>query len=215
MIVFRLFWVAVMFAVPFSMMVGLAGPGVAQDALELQGTCDTCHGTNGKTKGPLIPRLAGQRQKYLEKQIRDFRTAARGAETENLSSIAGSRSHPKLKVDFKGLTDAQITRLAAAYAGEACINPSAPPPAIPPKAMECLACHDDRSTSHGAWVARLSGQNKSYLLNQIYALQIAKREGDDAKNLTRRHPVMEDRVGNLSQLQVEQLAEFFSRLSCR
>ncbi len=203
------------FVVLLAMAAAWTGPVAAESALEQQKACDTCYGANGKTKGPLIPRLAGQLQKYLEKQIRDFGTAVQDSKKDSLANIAGSRAHPKIKVDFKRLTDEQITKLAGAYAAEACFTPASGEPPAPARAGTCLACHYDKATSHGAWVPRLSGQNKPYLTNQIYALQIAKRSRDDAIGVTRRHPVMEDQVGDLTTGEVEQLAGYFSRRRCR
>jgi cytochrome c553 len=41
--------------------------------------CATCHGEKGETVGEDFPRLAGQHESYLEKQLRDFQSGARRA----------------------------------------------------------------------------------------------------------------------------------------
>ena len=40
-------------------------------------TCTACHGVNGNSTMPSFPKLAGQSEKYLLKQLRDFKTGAR------------------------------------------------------------------------------------------------------------------------------------------
>ncbi len=65
-------------------------------------TCVGCHGSNGIGNSPEFPNLAGQKQAYLAKQLKAFRS--------------GKRSDPSMNAMVKALSDADIDNLAAYYA---------------------------------------------------------------------------------------------------
>jgi len=76
------------------------GAAEAQDPPSLK-ACSACHGANGISVAPDIPNLAGQRARYLEKQLKAFRSGDRHSEIMN--AIAGQ------------LDDATIGTLAAYF----------------------------------------------------------------------------------------------------
>jgi cytochrome c553 len=63
--------------------------------------CDRCHGLNGNSTEPDLPALAAQRQDYLEKTLRAYRT--------------GERKSPQMAAMSDALTDADVESLAAYY----------------------------------------------------------------------------------------------------
>ena len=64
-------------------------------------TCAGCHGAEGVSSNPMWPSLAGQKEQYLAKQLRDFRD--------------GKRHNPVMSPMASGLTDQDIENLAAYY----------------------------------------------------------------------------------------------------
>lgn len=64
--------------------------------------CAACHGAEGISANPLWPNLAGQKEAYLVKQIKAFKS--------------GERKDPSMAPMVAGLTDADIENLAAYYA---------------------------------------------------------------------------------------------------
>jgi cytochrome c553 len=64
--------------------------------------CGACHGTAGISAVPTYPNLAGQKEAYLAKQLKDFKS--------------GTRNDPTMKGMAAGLSDADIADLAAYYA---------------------------------------------------------------------------------------------------
>jgi cytochrome c553 len=64
--------------------------------------CDRCHGINGNSIDPRLPALAAQRADYLQKVLNDYRT--------------GTRKSPRMAAMSDGLTDQDISGLAAHYA---------------------------------------------------------------------------------------------------
>lgn len=65
-------------------------------------TCAGCHGMNGTSNNPMYPNLAGQKENYLEKAIKDYRD--------------GKRSDTMMSSMVKGLSDTDVADLAAFYA---------------------------------------------------------------------------------------------------
>lgn len=65
-------------------------------------TCAACHGANGISAIPMYPNLAGQKEQYLLKQLKDFK--------------AGNRKDPVMAPMAMALSDADMANLAAYYA---------------------------------------------------------------------------------------------------
>jgi cytochrome c553 len=64
--------------------------------------CAACHGPAGISVSPLWPNLAGQKEAYLVKQIKAFKS--------------GERKDPSMAPMVAALTDADIENIAAYYA---------------------------------------------------------------------------------------------------
>jgi cytochrome c553 len=65
-------------------------------------TCAACHGAAGIAPIPMYPNLAGQKEAYLSKQLKDFK--------------AGKRKDPVMSAMAAPLSDDDIANLAAYYA---------------------------------------------------------------------------------------------------
>lgn len=79
-------------------MAGDAEAGKAKSA-----TCAGCHGANGVSGNNLWPNLAGQKEGYLAKAIKDYRD--------------GKRNDPMMSAMAKPLSDDDAANLAAYYSG--------------------------------------------------------------------------------------------------
>ncbi len=64
-------------------------------------TCAACHGAEGISPSPIWPNLAGQKDQYLVKQMKDFRD--------------GNRKDPMMAPMAAALTDQDIEDLAAYF----------------------------------------------------------------------------------------------------
>ncbi len=69
-------------------------------------SCVACHGKDGFSSAPNFPNLACQKDKYLVKQLKDFRD--------------GTRSDPVMVNFAKPLSDADIDNLASYYSQLPC-----------------------------------------------------------------------------------------------
>ena len=67
-------------------------------------SCAGCHGATGTSPSPMWPNLAGQKEAYLAKQMKDFKN--------------GTRTDATMNAMAKPLSDADINNLAAFYAAQ-------------------------------------------------------------------------------------------------
>lgn len=82
---------------------GASLAGNAEAGKSKSSICGGCHGANGISSSPSIPNLAGQKNGYLAKSIKDYRD--------------GKRTDSMMQSLAKGLSDADIDDLAAFYSG--------------------------------------------------------------------------------------------------
>jgi len=83
----------------------LAAPVFAGDVAagkSKSGMCAACHGAAGISAIPMYPNLAGQKEAYIAKQLKDFKS--------------GNRKDPVMAPMAAGLSDADVANLAAYYA---------------------------------------------------------------------------------------------------
>lgn len=67
----------------------------------LAARCAVCHGLDGIGTNPTVPNIGGESAMYLTKQLEDFRE--------------GRRVNEQMSIMAEGLTDEEITHLAAWY----------------------------------------------------------------------------------------------------
>ena len=83
----------------------MASPVFAGDAAAGKGKsmmCAACHGAAGISAVPMYPNLAGQKEAYLAKQLKDFKS--------------GKRQDPVMAPMAKMLSDEDLVNIAAYYA---------------------------------------------------------------------------------------------------
>ncbi|GHF88932.1 c-type cytochrome [Thalassotalea marina] len=85
--------------------VALASPVFAADIAAGKAksvTCTACHGANGVSAIPMYPNLAGQKEQYILKQLKDFKS--------------GARKDPVMAPMAAPLSEEDMKNLAAYYA---------------------------------------------------------------------------------------------------
>ncbi len=130
-------------------------------------TCIGCHGVNGNSVVPIFPKLAGQNEAYLLKQLREFKTSDRIDAT-----MAGM---------VAVLTDADMQNIAAYYAAQSTT------PGVAKKdanialgekiyrggkkdtgVTACIACHGPQGKGiPSAGFPALSSQHAAYVVKQL------------------------------------------------
>ncbi|RME35819.1 MAG: cytochrome c4 [Gammaproteobacteria bacterium] len=173
--------------------------GKARSAL-----CAACHGADGNSVNPVWPKLAGQHPRYLEKQLRDFRSGKR--KNSNMSPMAAP------------LSDEDIANLAAWFSLQK-RSPGAADPAlveqgariyrggIPERGVPaCTGCHSPTGAGNPeAGYPALSGQHAEYTRIQLEAFRKEERSNDPAG-------IMRTIASTLKDREIRALASYVSGL---
>jgi len=72
------------------------------DLVDVIAQCAACHGDDGISKDVEIPNLAGQHDRYLVEQLKNFRS--------------GKRPHKEMRYMSRHITDEEIEAIAQYYA---------------------------------------------------------------------------------------------------
>ena len=192
-----------------SLILGGASSAIAADARlagdadagkDMTTVCAACHGADGNGTSP-FPKLAGQGEKYLFKQLQDIRD--------------GARPIPTMAGQLDGKNDQQLADIAAYYASQARSGGQTDPELLAlgqkvyragvaeRKVAACMSCHSP--TGHGnapAGYPALAGQHAQYVADQLRAYRKgyedpAGRTNDgDAK-------IMRETAFGLSEAEIE------------
>ena len=132
-------------------------------------TCAKCHGTDGNSTSPKIPKLAGQHQGYLLGQLKAYRDQSR----------KGADAHTYLWSTSQQIDDQMLVKLADHFSVQKLIRNT--PGDVQSEAKgkvifesgiaskkvpACMLCHARNATGMGI-VPRLAGQHREYLVGQI------------------------------------------------
>jgi cytochrome c553 len=151
--------------------------GDAAAGNKLVGACAACHGQTGNSEIPANPKLAGQGEKYLLKQLNDIK----GGERE-IALMAGQLS---------SMSDDDLANIAAFYASQA-----QTPGAAEEKWVElgremyrngnhergipaCAGCHGPAGNGNApAGYPRIAGQHADYIASQLRQFSVGVRTND-------------------------------------
>jgi cytochrome c553 len=163
-----------------------AGDAKQGEALVI--TCTACHGDGGNSTTPAFPKLAGQGEKYLLKQIKDIKSGQRvvaemagvldklsEADMANIAAFYASKSmqlsgSKALKVKLNSGEQADSLSLGAKLfrAGNAASGVPA-----------CSGCHSPTGLGNApAGYPRISGQHAAYIEKQLKAFRAGERTND-------------------------------------
>jgi cytochrome c553 len=155
-------------------------------------TCIGCHGINGyKNAYPMysVPELLGQNPDYLVAALHAYRD--------------GDRSFITMHAQAEELSDQDMADIAAYFAGTPLKPTGKPEGTVPKAATLCVSCHGQDGVAIAPMYPSLAGQHADYL---VRALDEYKRGG-------RKNPIMTGFAANLSDDDIETIAQYFSRLT--
>ncbi|MBF8732353.1 cytochrome c4 [Pseudomonas guariconensis] len=179
---------------------GDAAAGQAKTAV-----CGACHNPDGNSLAPNFPKLAGQGQRYLEKQLHDIKSGKRTVlemtgmlanfNDQDLADIAAYFSSQKGSV---GAADPKLVERGRALFNGGDLEKGMP---------ACTGCH----SPNGAGIAlagfpHLGGQHAQYVSKQLTDFREGNRTNDgDAMT-------MRSIAGKLSNKDIEALASYIQGL---
>jgi len=178
--------------------------GDAASGKQLSASCAACHGSDGNSPAASFPKLAGLGEKYLLKQLKDFKS--------------GARANPIMAGQVAVLNESQLGDVAAYYAsqtrsvgyaakdkvalGEKIFRAGNKATGVP----ACLACHGASGEGmSAAGFPALGGQHGDYIKAQLVAFQEDKRTNDASK-------VMRDIAGRMSNKEVSAVSSYIQGL---
>lgn len=172
------------------------------------GVCQTCHGTGGEGSARArIPRLAGQKPDYLEKQLLDFKSGARKNEVmQNFASPLSDSDRVQLAEYFSKLkTNYDRSQSTVSEVQWARGHQLAHQGAEDIRVQACDNCHGPDGSGIEFSAPYLAGQSAAYLVTQLTAWQQGTRKNDSGK-------VMASIAKQLSDSDIAALAAYFSSL---
>lgn len=174
------------------------------------GACAACHGADGNSAAPTFPKLAGQGERYLSKQISDIKSGARpvplmAGQTESLSEqdIADISAYYASQTASTGQADpALVAKGGAIYRGGIADRD------IP----ACAACHSP--TGQGMAAAgfpALAGQHADYTAAQLTSFRAAA-DGRGGRSNDGDIKVMRSIAFKMSDSEIAAVASFIQGL---
>ena len=183
----------------------LLAQGDAAAGADKIAVCVACHGLDGNMIVlPDVPKIGGQNEKYLLKQMQDMKSGVRMAplmtgmmnalNDQDLSDVAAYYATQPLS---QGATDPEKVALGETLyrAGNASIGAAA-----------CSACHspDGRGLASAGYPS-LSGQDTAYTEMQLRAFRDGLRQNDEAE-------VMRSIMARLNDAEIAALASYVAGL---
>ena len=163
--------------------------------------CADCHGPDGNSTDPTVPKIAGKDAGYLRKQLKAF--------------ISGERRNEQMALVAAALGEDDVVGLAAFFSKQ----PGRPGQAIAPALMAlgkqiyeegiaerwvpiCASCHQSDGAGNARF-PRVAGQHQAYALTQLVAFKSGRRATDRQ---------MSSAVKQLNLPEMEALAEYMASL---
>ncbi|NQU57910.1 MAG: c-type cytochrome [Rhodospirillales bacterium] len=178
--------------------------------------CLKCHGDSPPPDQRFVPELASQNELYLIRQLKEFQSLP-PQKGESLGADFRHNRIMKFRVD--NLAEKDIWNLSAYFTSvSACREGkgSLVPPPAPDIMVKCVQCHGPDGKSALPDVPNLAGQDKGYLLKQLYAFRrSAEGKSKGEKIDSRYHYFISSLTRNLSDAELERLAGYFSKSGCR
>lgn len=144
--------------------------------------CAACHAPDGNSMAPANPKLAGQHQDYIYKQLKDFK--AEGAKpAERASPIMGGMAAALSEQDMKNvaayfasqaLKGEQAKNSKTAALGQKLYRAGSASKGLP----ACAACHGPAGNGIPAQFPAIGGQFTEYTEGQLKAFRAGERTND-------------------------------------
>jgi cytochrome c553 len=175
--------------------------------------CAACHGADGNSVMPTFPKLAGQGEKYLLKQLKDIKS--------------GARSVPEMTGQLDKMTDANLADIAAYFDG----NPTTLAGSKDDKELlelgakiyragnkdvgvpACIGCHSPTGSGNApAGFPHLGGQHADYIAKQLKDFRAGAEYTDKGRHNDGDIKIMRSGVARMSDREIEAVANYIAGL---
>lgn len=199
-------------AAPFALAAGDAAAGKGKAA-----ACAACHGADGNSPAPTFPKLAGQGEKYLAKQLVDIKSGARSV--PQMAGLLDNFNEQDLQ-DIAAYFASQQTQLAGSEPMTVMLNSGENVDGLTlgrnifragnreTNVPACMGCHSPTGKGNApAGYPRLSGQYAEYVETQLKAFRDGTRANDGDTQ------VMRSVAKPLSDAEIKSLANYVAGLT--
>ena len=181
-------------------------PGDATVGQAKSATCAACHGMDGNPASSQYPKLAGQHEDYITRQVDMFKSHKRDSAVMMgfVMSLSAQDMHDigayfASKSSLPGVADAKLVQRGEAIYRGGDKNANVP---------ACMACHGpDGRGNPGAGYPQLAGQYADYVTLKLKEWHDGKTWGDDD-----RAKIMPAVVKGLSEADIAALASYIEGL---
>lgn len=167
--------------------------------------CGACHAADGNSAAPNFPKLAGQGERYLLKQLKDIKSGARpivemtglldNLSDQDLADMAAFYASQQMSV---GAADPKLVE-----AGQALFRGGKLDEGMP----ACIGCHaPDGSGLAAAGYPKLAGQHATYVAKQLTDFREGNRTNDGESM------IMRAIAAKLSNKDIEALSSYIQGL---
>ena len=168
--------------------------------------CAGCHGTDGNSLAPNFPKLAGQHENYLIKQLKEFKSGVRKDSTGMMPGMVA------------GLSEQDMADISAYFASQniragTTDNKQLPAGVQLYKAGNtetdisgCMGCHGpDGAGNPDAKFPAIGGQHAGYTAKQLKEFRDGSRTNDTAK-------MMQNITARMTDADIEALSSYIAGL---
>ena len=185
---------------PAALAQGDAAAGQAKSAL-----CGSCHGVDGNSPLAMNPKLAGQGEGYLYKQLLEFKSGAR--QNATMAAMVMSLSDQDMQDPSAYYASQQLTIGGADAAkielGESIYRAGNKELGV----AACASCHSTDGTGNApAKFPAVGGQHAEYTLSQLKAFRSGMRNNDAGA-------MMRSTVERLTDTELDALASYLEGLN--
>lgn len=181
----RFFLFAALLALPFTVHAQNAEAGRKKAEV-----CAACHGADGNSPAAMFPILAGQTQRYLYLQLKDYKE--------------GRRKNPMMSSLVANLSKQDMQDLAAYFASQKLKPTNFVPDTTKASkgkatadAALCPMCHLGGFSGQNE-VPRVAGQHQEYIVTQLKAFKNKERTNDAGNMTAVMRGLSDDDIENLS-----------------
>lgn len=180
-------------------------PAQAGDVQSTIKTCESCHGTDGQSKNPDVPIIAGMSDYYIDAQIMAYQKKLRPCPDVKFVSGPNKGQDTNMCKEVKGISKADSEAIAQFFAGKK-FTPAKQKfdAAMAAKGkeifdQECSRCHSEGGSSAFDDAGILAGQWRDYLVQNFQYDREGKRWMPEK---------MKPKIKNLSDQQVKEIIEY-------
>ena len=180
------------------------GTGDAAKGKEKSAPCAACHGADGNSSAPNFPKLAGQYEGYLIKQLTEFRDGARkdtlmsaqaaSLSNEDIADLAAYFGEQRMKA---GQADPEMVSLGRRLYQGGNVDKGIP---------ACMGCHGPNGGGNpAAKFPALAGQHADYTHKQLQNFRAEDRSND-------MNGIMRDVARTMSSHEMKAVSSYISGL---